>query len=77
MSGNVQNVSLLTGIKKGDIKMKESEFKQISPDKNLIRITEKIIAQNDLILKMNSDLLKTITMPIYICNNEGHTEIKE
>ena len=55
----------------------ELKVERIPPNKNLIRITEKIIAQNELILKMNSDLLKTMAAPTFICGNIGHTKIKD
>ncbi len=45
--------------------------KLVGPNKDIIRMTEKILKQNDLILKMNMDLLKTFSNPFMILDGQS------
>lgn len=51
--------------------MKTTELK---PDASLIRLAKKILDQHDIILKANFDLIRLISSPRFIVNQEFEIE---
>ena len=50
--------------------MNAETVKFIGPNKDIIRMTEMILKQNDLILKMNMELLRAFNSPTMILNSK-------